>query len=347
MLPFHIIDSRTVETVISSSRTQVVDWVKEAYLLHAGGASVNPDSHFLNFPQKPDARIIALPAFLGGDYEAAGIKWVSSFPSNIARNTPRASAALILNDYETGYPFAFLEASHISAARTAASAVLGAEELTGSRSVGTIALIGAGVIARTIVDFFESRVWSVDKFLVHDRESQYMESLAHYINSSTPYRSDTRISTGSAISGSDVVVLTTTATTPYITQPGAFSNGQVVLNISLRDIGPDIVAASHNILDDVDHCLKANTSPHLTEQLLGHREFIDGSLPELMTRKIQVSDDKPKIFSPFGLGVLDIAVGLNVNRAAIERALSTEIPDFFGNMTRWPRPAGGRMEGWA
>lgn len=336
MPPFHIIDGQNVETVISSSRSRVMDWVKEAYLLHADGVSVNPDSCFLNFPQKPGTRIIALPSYLGGEYEVAGIKWVSSFPSNIDRNIPRASAILTLNDYETGYPFAFLEASRISAARTAASAVLGAEELTGGRSAGTIAVIGAGVIARTIVDFFESREWSVDQFLIHDREAQYMESLAHYINSSTPYRSDTRISVQSAISGSDVVVLTTTAVTPYITQPGAFSHGQVVLNISLRDIDPEIVAASHNILDDVDHCLKANTSPHLTEQLLGHRDFVNGSLPELMTGKIQVSEDKPKIFSPFGLGVLDLAVGLNVYRAAVERGLSTEIPDFLGDMTRWP-----------
>ncbi|MFF8618458.1 2,3-diaminopropionate biosynthesis protein SbnB [Streptomyces sp. NPDC015350] len=336
MPPFHIIDGHNVEVVISSSRSRVVDWVKEAYLLHADGASANPDSYFLNFPQKPGTRIIALPAFLGGDYGAAGIKWVSSFPSNIERNIPMASATLILNDYETGYPFAFLEASRINAARTAASAVLGAEELAGSRIAGTVAVIGAGVIARTVVDFFESREWSVDQFLIHDRKAQYMEALARYINASTPYRSDTRSSVESAISGSDVVVLTTTAGTLYITQPGAFSNGQVVLNISLRDIGPEIVAASHNILDDVDHCLKANTSPHLAEQLLGHRDFIDGSLPELMTRKIQVGEDKPKIFSPFGLGVLDLAVGLNVYRAAVERGLSTEIPDFFGDLTRWP-----------
>ncbi|MGK5529721.1 2,3-diaminopropionate biosynthesis protein SbnB [Streptomyces sp. URMC 129] len=336
MLPFHIVDGRSVEAVISSSRNRVVDWVEEAYLLHAEGASVNPDSHFLKFPQKPDTRIIALPAFLGGAYGAAGIKWVSSFPSNIERNIARASAALILNDYETGYPFALLEASRISAARTAASAVLGAEELAGSRNAGTVAVIGAGVIARTVVDFFESRGWSVDQFVIHDRKAQHMASLARYIYSSTPYRSDTRSSVESAISGSDMVVLTTTAGTPYITQPGAFSNGQVVLNISLRDIGPEVVAASHNILDDVDHCLKANTSPHLAEQLLGHRDFVDGSLPELMTGKIQVGGDKPKIFSPFGLGVLDLAVGLNVYRAAVERGLTTEIPDFFGDMTRWP-----------
>ena len=59
---------------------------------------------------------------LRGEPGVAGIKWIGSFPDNVARNVPRASAVLLLNDFETGYPFACLEAAQISAARTAASA---------------------------------------------------------------------------------------------------------------------------------------------------------------------------------------------------------------------------------
>jgi ornithine cyclodeaminase len=47
----------------------------------------------------------------------------------------------------------------------------------------------------------------------------------------------------------------------------------VVLHISLRDLAPEILLASANIVDDIEHCLKANTSPHLTEQLIGNRDF--------------------------------------------------------------------------
>lgn len=129
----------------------------ETYLSHAAGDSVNPDSYFLRFPEKPDSRIIALPAYLGGRHNTVGIKWIGSFPANITRGIPRASAVLVLNDYSTGYPFALLEESQISAARTAVSAVRAAEVLTGGRAARRLVVVGAGTIARNILEFLAAQ----------------------------------------------------------------------------------------------------------------------------------------------------------------------------------------------
>ncbi|MFB9799774.1 hypothetical protein [Streptomonospora salina] len=127
----------------------------------AGITSLNPDSYFLRFPNKPDSRIIALPAYLGGNTDVAGTKWISIFPENIDESIPRASAALLMNDYRTGYPFACMEAAQISAARTAASAVLAAEVLLGSRR-GRLAVVGAGIISRNILEFFAAGRLAMD-----------------------------------------------------------------------------------------------------------------------------------------------------------------------------------------
>ena len=94
------------------------------------GASVNPQSVFLRFPDRPNARIIGLPSHLSAPWEVSGIKWIASYPDNIRAGLPRASAVLIINSHEHGYPLACLEASIISAARTAASAVLAARYLS-------------------------------------------------------------------------------------------------------------------------------------------------------------------------------------------------------------------------
>ncbi|MEC4020715.1 2,3-diaminopropionate biosynthesis protein SbnB [Streptomyces sp. H27-D2] len=335
MFEFSVIGGKTARDIISRSRPDIVREVRETYLTHGDGDSVNPDSYFLRFPDKPDSRIIALPAYLGGKHGLAGIKWIGSFPGNIDNGVPRASAALLLNDYATGYPFALLEASQISAARTAASAVLAAEQLTGGRTARRLTVVGAGIIARNILEFFAAQQWTVDQVIVHDRSPEYGEALSAFVRNSIGYPARTSDDLRPAVDGADVVVFATTAGKPYVLDPAAFAPGQVVLNISLRDLGPELIHGAYNIVDDVEHCMKADTSPHLAEQKYGHREFITGTLAQHIRGTAVTGPDKPVIFSPFGLGVLDLAVGAHVYRAAQESGEAIAIEDFFGETTRW------------
>src|SRR6266567_3110140 len=97
-----IINGKSVFDIVRAHRSECIQIVREAYLAHADGQCVNPD-----------CRIIALPAYLGNNFGVAGLKWIASYPGNIQRGFPRASAVLVLNNYETGYPFAILESSII------------------------------------------------------------------------------------------------------------------------------------------------------------------------------------------------------------------------------------------
>ncbi|MEU1090072.1 2,3-diaminopropionate biosynthesis protein SbnB [Streptomyces sp. NPDC005892] len=334
MFDFHVVGGTVLRTLIDDSRPDIVETVRSAYLTHGDGDSVNPRSYFLRFPDKPDARIIALPAHLGGDYGVSGIKWIASYPGNIERNIPRASATLLLNDYETGYPFACLEASQISSARTAASAVLGAQELAGGTVAEKICLVGAGVIARNIAEFFAARSWSVGRFVVHDRDASYASALTRRVGK-LGYRAEQEDSFERAIADADIVVFATTAPEPWVTRTDTFAPGQIVLNISLRDLGPELVAGAQNIVDDIDHCLTAGTSPHLAEQLFGHRDFIDGTLAQVLRGETTPASDRVRIFSPFGLGILDLAVGQRLYRQAMDKGLAVSVPGFFGETQRW------------
>ena len=73
-----VINGKTVADLIGADRRACIDIVERAYLAHDSGLTVNPGSQFLRFPDKPDCRIIALPAWLGAGFDVAGLKWIAS-----------------------------------------------------------------------------------------------------------------------------------------------------------------------------------------------------------------------------------------------------------------------------
>src|SRR5436309_3237004 len=152
--PFSVISGAQVAGALAGREREIVDLVEAAYRWHGAGDSVNPPSYFLRFPDRPTARIIALPASLGGKVRIDGLNWISSFPDNVSAGIPRASAVLILNDHDTGYPFACLESSIISATRTAAMAAMAADWFTRGRPRPTrVGYFGLGLSARSIPTF--------------------------------------------------------------------------------------------------------------------------------------------------------------------------------------------------
>ena len=89
----------------------------------------------------------------------------------------------------------------------------------------------------------------------------------------------------------------------------------------------NVILASQNIVDDVEHCLKAHTSVHLAEMARGNRDFIGGTLVDVLDGKFAARIPTARIFSPFGLGVLDIAVAILSfrTRDRLERPLRCRI----------------------
>jgi N-[(2S)-2-amino-2-carboxyethyl]-L-glutamate dehydrogenase len=335
--PFAVITGAQVQQVLEGRERQVVELVEHTYRVHAAGDSVNPPSYFLRFPDRPSSRIIALPASIGGEVAVDGIKWVSSFPDNVAAGIPRASAVLILNDRTTGYPFACLESSIISASRTAASAAAAADWLSRGRGrPRRIGFVGVGLIARYIHTFLEATGWSFDEIGVHDLAGASAGGFKGYLERSGSGAHVTVHETAEElIRGSDLIVFATIAAEPHVHEVAWFDHNPLVLHVSLRDLAPEILLASTNILDDVEHCLKANTSAHLVEQMVGHRDFVDGTLAEVMAGQVVIPEDRPVVFSPFGLGVLDLAVGKYVYDELVDSGQLQVVDNFFSELRRY------------
>lgn len=335
--PFAVVPGAQVQRALHGREKQITELVETTYRLHSAGESVNPPSYFLRFPDRPTARIIALPASIGGEVRVDGLKWISSFPENVAAGIPRASAVLILNDHDTGYPFACLESSIISATRTAAMAALAADRLSRpDRRPKRVGFFGTGLIARYIHTFLAGTGWHFDEIGVHDLSAESAKGFRGYLEQSgasgriTLYDDPEQV-----IRASDLVVFATVAGEPHVRDLTWFGHNPLVLHMSLRDLTPEIVLASTNIVDDVEHCLKADTSPHLAEQRTGNRDFLAGTLDDVIAGRVAVREDRPVVFSPFGLGVLDLAVGKYVYDEVARSGELRVVDDFFHELRRY------------
>jgi 2,3-diaminopropionate biosynthesis protein SbnB len=335
--PFAVVPGAQVKQALEGREREIVDLVAATYRLHGAGDSVNPPSYFLKFPDRPSARIIALPASIGGEVRVDGLKWISSFPDNVAHGVPRASAVLILNDHDTGYPFACLESSIISAARTAASAALAADRLSRGRPRPTrVGFIGVGLIARYIHTFLAGTGWSFEEIGVHDLSAESAAGFRGYLEQSgTGARVTVHGTAEELIRTSDLVVFATVAGQPHVHEVSWFDHHPLVLHVSLRDLAPEILLDSVNLVDDVEHCLKADTSPHLVEQLTGNRDFLLGTLDDVLAGRVTVPADRTVVFSPFGLGVLDLAVGKFVYDEVSRSGGLHVVEDFFTELRRY------------
>lgn len=327
-----ILKGPDVQALLAGRETEIIQAARSAYETHARGDSSLPHSTFLRFPENQRDRIIALPAYLGGEWEVAGVKWVSSFPGNLERGIERASALVVLNSPETGRPEAILEGSIISAKRTAASAALAAQWLHAGAKVNPVGMVGCGLINFEIARFLLAALPGTYHFVLHDldlaRAEQFKARLQQTFGEvEVEIAKDVK----TILRRSSLISLATTATTPHISDISDASPGSTILHVSLRDLAPQIILSCDNVVDDVDHVCRAQTSVHLAEQLAGGRDFIRCSLADILMGNAAARRDagSVSVFSPFGLGVLDLAVSKIVRDLALEQGRGTVISSFL------------------
>lgn len=327
-----VIAAEKVAKALAGRERELIETVRMAYIAHGAGASSLPHSVFLRFPDESRNRIIALPAYLGQEFGVAGIKWVSSFPGNLDQGLDRASAVVILNSPTTGRPEAIIEGSLISGMRTAASAALAAQTLCGERPYSTLGVIGSGYINFQTVRFTLAACPEIERILIHDldtaRANLFREKCLSEFKG---------VDAGVAVSSDDIlrnctlISLATTAVKPHLSDLSACRPGTTILHVSLRDLTPEAILAGDNVVDDVDHVCREQTSIHLAEQLSGNRDFIRCTLAEILSgRAVARRDaDSIAIFSPFGLGVLDLAVARLVRDLELERGDRSVVKEFL------------------
>jgi ornithine cyclodeaminase len=327
-----VIGGEQVRELLAGRDEEVLAVVRQGYLAHAmAGQSSLPHSTFLRFPGDGLNRIIALPAYLGDAFQVAGVKWISSFPGNVQMGLPRASAVLILNSTTTGLPEAILEGSLISAARTAASAAGAAAVLLGGQPPARVGLIGTGPINSAVARFLRTSLPGTARYLLYDLDAGRAASAAAALAAAAPgVEAEVAPGIDEVLRRCPLVSFATTAVEPHVGDLSLCPPGAVILHVSLRDLTPQAILAGDNVVDDPDHVCRAQTSIHLAEQLTGSRAHIRCTLADIYQGKAAPRRDARSIaiFSPFGLGVLDLAVGKMVRDLALAQGKSTLVQAF-------------------
>lgn len=327
-----IVPAAAVKDVLQSLGAASKEIVEDIYIKAAQGQLVNPDSLFLRPDAERRERVIALPAYVAGDSEAMGVKWISSFPENLGLGLPRASALIALNDPRTGFPKAVLEGAQISGHRTALSSAVGAEAMrAGDRSPGKVAVIGTGYISRTTLEVFAALGWTSDSLVVFDLDQERAQSFVAE-SKKLPGCLTANVSASAtlqeAVADADVVLFATTSVVPHLSESSWFKHNAVVLHMSLRDLTPEAMAGAVHVVDDVSHALREKTSLALAVEqgTVARQDIIP--VGDLLRGVAKPDRDTRAIYSPFGLGSLDIALAELVLDKSRDAAGVVTVPGF-------------------
>lgn len=164
----------------------------------------------VEMPPKPgihpvaDSFIHAMPAYVPG-MGAAGVKWVSGFPSNLKRNLPYISGLLIMNDPETGIPTCVMDATWVTAKRTGAATAVAAKYLARKDSK-TAGILGCGVQGRTNLEALMVVSRSLEHVKAYDIDRAVLHKYVKEMQSEHGVTVTPVDSPRGAVEGCDIVV---------------------------------------------------------------------------------------------------------------------------------------------
>ncbi|MFD0674601.1 2,3-diaminopropionate biosynthesis protein SbnB [Cohnella sp. GCM10027633] len=300
-----------------------IDWPRLVRLtesivkLRDAGECASPLKTYLRY-QDPSNRIIAMPAYVGGEVGMAGIKWIASFPGNPSQGLPRAHNSITLNDSATGEPVAFIRSGLLSGIRTAAvSGLMMKKHVAARRSPELrLAIIGWGPIGRLHLEMFADAFGeTLSRVLLYDVRGIDPATVPERLRLIATVASDWR----QAYREANVVATCTVSAARYIDE--APVPGALLLNVSLRDYKPASLASANPlvVVDDWREVCRENTDIEQMHLLRGLREEDTRSLQDVVCRNAlaEGETERPIFFNPMGLAVFDISVASHYWREAM------------------------------
>ncbi len=305
---------------------RAVDAIEQCTLAVARNDFAQPIKPYLRY-RDPVNRIIAMPAFVGEPFNAAGIKWIASFPKNIDNGVKRAHSVTILNRHDTGQPYATFNTALVSGIRTAAVSGWITRTYQAARALDGlhIGMTGFGPIGRFHLDMLRALLGDrIASFTVYDirpiDDGALPQDAPFEIRIANHWRE--------AYADQDIFVTCTVSKAPYIDLPP--KKGSLQLNVSLRDYQPETRRFMDVILvDDWDEVCRENTDIENMHKTQGLRQEDAVSAVELATDETtrRFGPEQTVMFNPMGMAVYDMAIAQMFYEISLERGVGVELED--------------------
>jgi N-[(2S)-2-amino-2-carboxyethyl]-L-glutamate dehydrogenase len=290
-----------------------VDWrkltgiIEDVVHIKDQGDCVQPLKPYLRF-REPANRMIAMPAFVGGDVHISGIKWIASFPNNNLFGLPRAHNTIILNDPITGEPIAFFNSGLLNGLRTAAvsGAILSAYVVKREPADLRLGIMGWGPIGRLhlemCADLFGDKLKRIN---LYDPKGIDPSTIPEAVRAITDIADDWQ----TVYRESNVIATCTVSNERYIDE--APPQGSLLLHVSLRDYKPESVAKVKAIIvDDWQEVCRENTDVEQLHLRYGLLESDVRTMADVLCRNgfAAFAANETVFFNPMGLAIFDMGI---------------------------------------
>jgi 2,3-diaminopropionate biosynthesis protein SbnB len=272
-------------------------------------------------------RIIAMPAYIGGNTDCSGIKWIASYPRNIEKNIQRAHSMTVLNDADTGKPFSVINSALVSGLRTAAVTGVMINEYLLSRGDKKInvGINGFGPIGKLHLQMMLAKFRThINSVIVYDLNPEKEAEIPCGDRGIIQFGK----SWEDAYTNADVFMTCTVSKERYINKKP--KTGSLQLNVSLRDYVPDYRRfVDHVVVDDWEEVCRENTDierMHLEQGLQQEQSY---TLAEVIQEKLIQSWDANSVimFNPMGMAIFDISIAKYYYDRAMHKQVGVKLDD--------------------
>jgi ornithine cyclodeaminase len=261
----------------------------------------------------PDARGLLglMPAYRHGEHGAFGLKAICVFPGNPSLGKDAHQGTVMLFSQETGEPLALMNASQITATRTAAVSAV-ATRLLARAEAEVLGIIGAGVQARTHLVALAC-VRSIKRARVSCRNSEHAVQLVREMQDKVSFPIEVAKSNKEAVREADVIVTATSSQEPVINRgwisAGAHLNAIGTHSPQSREIDSATMAAARIFTDRRESVLN-----EAGDYLLAAKEGAispDSIVAEIGELVIKVKEGRTSpaeitLFKSLGLAIEDV-----------------------------------------